>query len=140
MRMTTAGGKFHSPVTEEIEHRRFFSELHGMMHRQCIYRHPKAQPLGSLRHSPEDDVGRGEERKLRLAMNLSDPVSVESESVGQLGLFHKLFEARRRRRALRTLYFGKETTFHRLLLPLRLRERRSNYDRLLFLSLASTTR
>jgi hypothetical protein len=67
-----------------------------MMHRQSVDRDAEAKPFGSLRHSAEYDVGRGNQRKLRLAVNLGDPVSGESEAIRQLSLLHEFFEPRRR--------------------------------------------
>ena len=96
VRMAAAGGEIHPAVAHEIEHRRFFGELHRMMHRQSVNRDAKAKPLGSLCHRAEHDVGRGQKRELRLAVNLGDPISGESETIGQLGLLHKFFKPRRR--------------------------------------------
>ena len=31
--MTAAGGEIHTPAADQVEHRRFFRELHRMVHR-----------------------------------------------------------------------------------------------------------
>ena len=96
VRMTAAGGEIHPAVADQIEHRRFFGKLHRMVHRQCVDGDTEAQTFGSLRHRTKHNVRSGEQRKFRLAMNLCNPVGVESQAIGQLGLFHEFFEPRRR--------------------------------------------
>jgi hypothetical protein len=97
MGMAAAGGEIHTPAADEVKHCRLLRQTHGMMDGQSIDRNAETQPAGPLGHRAQDHVRRGEQRKLRLAVDLGDPKSVESQPVGKLGLGHELFQARRRR-------------------------------------------
>jgi hypothetical protein len=107
MRMAAAAGELHAPAADQIQHRRLFGQLHRVVHRQGVDGDAQAQVLGALRHRAEGDVGRRHQGKLRLAMDLGNPVGVIAQAIRELGLVHELGQALHRRRPLRTLDFSK---------------------------------
>ena len=107
VRVTAAAGKLHAPAADQIQHRRLFGQLNRMVHRQSVDRDTEAQAFGALRHRAKGDIGRRHQGKLRLAMDLGDPIGVIPQAIGKLSLLHELGQALHRRSPLRTLDFSK---------------------------------
>ena len=77
--MAAAAGKFHAPAADQIQHRRLLGQLHRMMHRQGVDGDAQAKSFGPLRHGAERNIGRRHQGKLRLAVDLGDPISVVAQ-------------------------------------------------------------